>query len=167
MKFSTTITIAVAALAVALVDGSKSEMSITTELDVPTQMYLFAWPLVMTSLTRKSMFYLPDNLMLPLPVFPNPNLTAIVKPNVDTLYDACWINHEKVDQLVLNIPDTSDGVYYLFPLMDAWTNVIESPGWRTTGKNSISGFVKSSTRFFTIHSLNGSSHSGPLFQRKC
>jgi hypothetical protein len=38
------------------------------DMDTATEMYLYAWPLVMSSLTRKSMFYLPDNIMLPLPV---------------------------------------------------------------------------------------------------
>eukprot|EP01038_Epipyxis_sp_PR26KG_P012594 gene12594-16888_t len=107
------------------------------DIDDATQLYLYAWPLVMTSLSRKAQFYLPDNVMLPLLVFPNPNLTAIVRPNVDTLYDACWINHEKADQLELILPDTNDGLYYLFPLMDAWTNIVNSPGWRTTGKGAI------------------------------
>lgn len=114
----------------------------SVSFDTATEMYLYAWPLVITSLTRESMFYLPDNLMLPLPVFPNPNLTAIVKPNVDTLYDACWINHEKVDDLVLTIPDTTDGLYYLFPLMDAWSNIVASPGWRTTGKGQTTVLIR-------------------------
>lgn len=103
-------------------------------------MYLYGWPLVMSSLTRKSMFYLPPNIMLPLPVFPNPNLTAIVKPNVDTLYDACWIDHTRVDELTLTIPDTTDGLYYLFPLMDAWTNIVASPGVSYSISFTISDF---------------------------
>ncbi len=114
--------------------NSANSMKSKVEMDIATEMYLYAWPLVMTSLTRKSMLYLPPNIMLPLPVFPNPNLTAIVKPNVDTLYDACWIDFSKSEDLVLKIPDTSDVLYYLFPLMDAWTNILNSPGWRTTGK---------------------------------
>ena len=89
----------------------------TNEFSTATEMYLYSWPLVMTRLTRKSMFYCPDNRMMPLPVFPNPNLTAIVRPNVDTLYDACWIDHTKADDLVLTIPNTEEGLYFLFPLM--------------------------------------------------
>lgn len=91
----------------------------------------------MTKLTRKSipMVFEPDNDMVPLIAFPNPDLTAIVKPNVDTLYSSCWIDHTKAEELTLHVPDTNgDGLYYLFPLMDAWTNIIDSPGWRTTGK---------------------------------
>lgn len=98
------------------------------DLDASTELYLYSFPLVLSYITRNTMFYLPDNLMLPMPIFPNPNLTAIVKPNVDTLYDACWINHTKVEELVLTIPNTDDGVYYLFPLMDAWSNIVNSPG---------------------------------------
>lgn len=111
-------------------------------VDTATEMYLYGWTLVMSSITRDSMWYLPDNLMLPLPVFPDPNLTAIVKPNVDTLYDACWINHAKAHELTLTVPDTTDGLYFLFPLMDAWTNVVDSPGWRTTGKGETKVLIR-------------------------
>jgi hypothetical protein len=96
------------------------------DLDTATELYLFSWPLVMTHLTRKSMFYCPDNRMMPLPVFPNPNLTAIVKPNVDTLYDACWIDHTKADDLLLTIPNTEDGLYFLFPLMVSSAPLLQS-----------------------------------------
>ncbi len=61
---------------------------------------------------------------------------------MDTLYSACWIDHEKAVELVLTVPDTSDGVYYLFPLMDAWTNIVDSPGWRTTGKEEINVLIQ-------------------------
>lgn len=84
---------------------------------ISTELYLYSWPLIMSRLTRKSMFYCPDNRMMPLPVFPNPNLTAIVRPNVDTLYDACWIDHTKEEDLLLTIPNTEEGLYFLFPLM--------------------------------------------------
>jgi hypothetical protein len=122
--------------------GHSKFPDLSKDANLPTEMYLYAWPLVMTSLTRQSMFYCPDNRMMPLPVFPNPNLTAIVKPNVDTLYDACWINHEKASELTLSIPDTTDGLYFLFPLMDAWTNVVECPGWRTSGKGATSVLIR-------------------------
>lgn len=75
-------------------------------------------------------------------MFPNPNLTAIVKPNVDTLYSACWIDHQKEESLILTVPDTTEGLYYLFPLMDAWTNIVQSPGWRTTGKEELSVLIE-------------------------
>jgi hypothetical protein len=36
------------------------------------------------------------------------------------------------EPIVLTMPDT-DGRYYVFPIMDMWTDVFASLGWRTTG----------------------------------
>jgi hypothetical protein len=55
----------------------------------------------------------------------------VTAPNADTLYSAAWLDLSR-EPYVFSIPD-AHGRYYLMPMLDAWTNVFEDPGTRTTG----------------------------------
>lgn len=60
--------------------------------------------------------------------------TNVVRPNCDTFYSTVFFDLTECP-LVMNIPPTGDQ-YYLMPLLDAFTNVIDgSPGTRTTQPN--------------------------------
>ena len=63
--------------------------------------------------------------------YPTAAYKDVVRMNVDTLYSFAWLDLSK-EPIVLSVPDT-DGRYYLMPVIDAWTNVVGSPGKRTTG----------------------------------
>ena len=63
--------------------------------------------------------------------FPDATFTDVVSPNADTLYSIAWLDLEQ-GPMVMSVPDTH-GRYYLMELLDGWTNVIPSPGKRTTG----------------------------------
>ena len=56
---------------------------------------------------------------------------AVTAPNADTLYTLTWLDVSK-EPWILSIPDMKDR-YFLFPMLDMWTNVFQVPGKRTTG----------------------------------
>jgi hypothetical protein len=102
--------------------------------------YLYLYPLVIMDLTRRQMTNVPagkqpgfgpPNTFNNLPEYPPANLKVVVRPNFDTLYSVAWLDLTK-EPIILSVPDTN-GRYYLLQMLDMWTDVFASPGWRTTG----------------------------------
>jgi hypothetical protein len=101
--------------------------------------YLYFYPLVTMDITRKQLtnvatakgMHSPMNTFANLGAFPSADMRAVVRPNFDTLYSSAWLDLTE-EPMIVSVPDTA-GRYYLLPLLDMWTDVFASPGWRTTG----------------------------------
>jgi hypothetical protein len=107
---------------------------------VAADAYLYFYPLVTMDLTRKQLINSepgagnlggPMNTFDNIPAFPAADMRVVVRPNFDTLYSSGWLDLTR-EPMVVSVPDTG-GRYYLLPMLDMWTDVFASPGWRTTG----------------------------------
>jgi hypothetical protein len=76
----------------------------------------------------------PMNMFVNVEAFPPADFKAVVRPNFDTLYSSAYLDLTK-EPVVVSVPDTN-GRYYLMPMLDMWSDVFASPGWRTTGTQS-------------------------------
>ncbi|MGB8525498.1 MAG: DUF1254 domain-containing protein, partial [Rhodoplanes sp.] len=102
--------------------------------------YLYFYPLVTMDITRKQFTNAepgkvpgrgPMNMFHNIPTYPPPSDRTVVRPNFDTLYSIAYLDLTK-EPVIVSVPDTN-GRYYLLPMLDMWTDVFASPGWRTTG----------------------------------
>jgi hypothetical protein len=101
--------------------------------------YVYAYPLVTMEMTRRVMTNVasPESTRAPMGQFvrmreyPTAAFRDVTAPNADTLYTTAWIDVSK-EPWILSLPDMK-GRYFLFPMLDGWTNVFQDPGKRTTG----------------------------------
>ncbi|CRI67538.1 conserved exported hypothetical protein [Thiocapsa sp. KS1] len=101
--------------------------------------YIYGYPLVTMEITRRVMTNVerPEGTRAPMGQFvrmreyPTAAFRDVTAPNADTLYTTAWVDVGD-EPWVLSLPDAQDR-YYLFPMLDGWTEVFEVPGKRTTG----------------------------------
>ncbi|MGE0118264.1 MAG: DUF1254 domain-containing protein [Dongiaceae bacterium] len=120
--------------------ASAQQVSRDDAHEIAIEAYIYFYPLITMDLTRLQLTNVepdkvplrnPMNMFANVPEYPTADVKVVVRPNFDTLYSSAWLDLSK-EPMIVSAPDT-DGRYYLLPMLDMWTDVFASPGWRTTG----------------------------------
>ena len=106
---------------------------------IAEEAYIYGYSLVTMEMTRRVMTNVaeteatrgPMGHLIRVREYPTAAFKDVTAPNADTLYTTAWIDVTK-EPWVLSLPDAHDR-YYLFPMLDGWTDVFQVPGKRTTG----------------------------------
>ncbi len=122
-----------AAAAKAVADAAKEAEA----LALATEAYVYAYPLVTMEYTRRVMTNVAqvDAMRGPMGQFIRARQYPIRprrdRPMWTSSPMTAWIDVSK-EPWILSLPDMKDR-YFLFPMLDGWTNVFQVPGKRTTG----------------------------------
>lgn len=103
--------------------------------------YVYGYPLVMMDVTREVLTAAPApnpegtaapiNQLAKMPHYVSPDFKNVVRISLNSLWTTGFLDLEK-EPIVLSVPDTK-GRYYVFSIMNMWTDVFGSAGKRTTG----------------------------------
>jgi hypothetical protein len=126
-------------MALSALHDASAKAPIVDAVPIGIEAYIYGYPLVTMEMTRRVMTNVekPSGSRAPMGQFirmreyPNAEFRDVTAPNADTLYTTAWVDVGQ-EPWVLSLPEAHDR-YYLFPLLDSWTNVFEVPGKRTTG----------------------------------
>ena len=113
---------------------------------IAEEAYIYGYSLVTTEVTRVQMSNVPkvETLRAPMnqfanvPRYPPADYRGVSAPNADTLYSLAWLDLK--EPLVFSHPDMGDR-FFLFPMVDLWMTIFDSPGARTTGGKAASYLI--------------------------
>jgi hypothetical protein len=120
--------------------GSAPTLTQDQARSIAVDAYVYFYALLTMDVTRKQFTNIeagkefgkgPMNMFVNVPAYPPADFKGVVRSNFDTLYSIAWLDLTR-EPLVVSAPDTA-GRFYLLPMLDMWTDVFASPGWRTTG----------------------------------
>jgi hypothetical protein len=131
--------IAVTLIAATATHTSAAPISADEAREIAIDAYIYGYPLVTMEMTRRVMTNVaepegsraPMGHLIRMREYPTAGFRDVTAPNADTLYTTAWLDLAE-EPWILSLPDADDR-YYLFPMLDAWTDVFQVPGKRTTG----------------------------------
>src|SRR5947209_5889711 len=141
-RHSQLIRTAVLASTLGIVGAPTSTYALTDQeaQEIAVDAYVYFYPLLTMDVTRKQFTNFepgkvpgrgPMNMFNNVPTYPSADDRGVVRPNFDTLYSISYLDLTK-EPVLVSVPDTN-GRYYLLPMLDMWSDVFASAGWRTTG----------------------------------
>ena len=120
------------------------QQQVSEASSIAHQAYIYGYPLVTTKITGLAFvntakpdprtLQAPINQLVNMPEYPPATYHGVTAPNADTLYSCAFLDLSG-EPVVLSYPDMGKR-YFLFPIYDAWTNVIHSAGSRTSGQTA-------------------------------
>ena len=110
-------------------------------VEIATDAYVYGYSLVTTDVTRIQMSNVPavealkapPNQFVNVKRYPPADYRGVSAPNADTLYSLAWVDVKEPQ--VFSHPDMGKR-YFLFPMVDLWMTIFNSPGSRTTGQKA-------------------------------
>lgn len=134
----------------AIMGPGQAAPSLAEARDIAIDAYIYLYPLLSMDITRKQSTNLgpgkefgkgPMNMFVSVAGYRSAEFDAAVDSNFDTPYSIAWLDLRQ-QPLVVSTPDTG-GRCYLLWLLDLWTDVFASPGWRTAGTGAVDFLVTS------------------------
>jgi hypothetical protein len=102
--------------------------------------FVYGYPMVVMDVTREVLTAAPApnfegtaapvNQLAKMPHYVSPYFTNVVRISLNSLWTTGWLDLD-AEPMVISVPDTN-GRYYVFSVMNMWTDVFASIGKRTT-----------------------------------
>ena len=108
-------------------------------IKIATEAYIYGYPLVtfdtarmqQTNVAVPDAEHAPMGQMIRMRTYPAVDNHCCAAPNADTLYTEAWLDVSQ-EPVIFSIPDMGDR-YYIAPMLDGWSEVIDVAGTYTTG----------------------------------
>lgn len=153
--------------------AAQTSLSASEAAKIAVDAYVYGYSLVTTGITRMATtntvapsyetLQSPLNQLVSIPGYPPAAYKGVTAPNADTLYTFGFLDVTK-EPMVFSYPDMGSR-YFLFPIYDAWTDVIAAPGKRTEGGSARNVLITGPNWHGTLPAgmLHVTSPTGSLF----